>query len=74
MEGMMERGMPIRVARVINGYYIRDAECLETEVYYPTRKALLSAIDRHFSEHRKVVAKEIDMVDLANRVVMGEVK
>ena len=46
----MDKGITIMVEKMSNGYKISA----QTEMlFYPTKKALLSAVDKHFVEARK---------------------
>jgi hypothetical protein len=78
----MIKGVPITISKMLNGYQIRvDEECL----YYSTKKALLAAIESHFTEARKPkevkpltnmellhkLRPELNLVDEANRILAG---
>lgn len=76
----MEKGIPITVSKISNGFRIFAITIGEAEnpvagmeYFYPTKRALLAAINAHFVEKR-VKEPPLDMVALAHQAAgIGEV-
>jgi hypothetical protein len=70
----MQKGVPIIIERHSygnwNGFRVGAATTADgPDMFFSTKKSLLSAIDNHFVEARK--PKTINLVDEANRILAG---
>jgi hypothetical protein len=66
----MQKGVPITIYEEENSFRIAGTDG-RPPLFFSTKKALLSAIDKHFVKSRK--KDEINLVEEANRILAGPV-